>query len=114
MKLAAFSLLVFPLAVSAACVGSPGFQTCTDQSGNNYQVHRFGGSTSVYGSNPNTGSSWSQQSHSTGNMSSTYGNASNGQSWNSTTVTSPGMVQQFGTDSKGRSFSRTCTAAGCF
>src|SRR5690606_40219596 len=58
-------LLAFGLSATAqaACVGSPGFQTCTDNSGNSYSVQRFGGSTYMQGRNSATGSNWSQQSH---------------------------------------------------
>lgn len=116
MKKSAALILAFGLssAAQAACFGTPGFQTCTDDSGNSYTVQRFGGSTYMEGRNSTTGSSWSQESHTFGNTTNVYGRDSSGRSWDNTIQTSPGMVQQYGRDASGRSFSRTCTAAGCF
>lgn len=112
------SVLILALGVSsaaqAACYGSPGYRTCTDNSGNSYSVQRFGGSTYMRGSNPSTGSNWSQQSHTFGNTTTVHGSDSSGRSWNNTIQTSPGMVRQYGRDASGRSFNRTCTAVRCF
>jgi hypothetical protein len=54
--------------ISAACFGTPGFQTCNDSYGNSYSVNRMGSMTQMYGNNPYTGSNWSQTSQSLGNM----------------------------------------------
>lgn len=112
------SALILALGLSstahAACFGSPGFQTCTDNSGNSYNVQRFGGSTYMQGNNSRTGSRWSQNSQTFGNTTNVQGRDSSGRSWNNTIQTSPGMVRQYGRDASGRSFNRTCTAAGCF
>lgn len=76
----------------ASCVGSSSVQTCYDaQSGNSYTVQRYGNTTSVYGSNAQTGSTWSQQSYDYGHTTQTYG-----------------------TDSKGNSWSQTCGKLGCY
>jgi hypothetical protein len=110
----AIAILATPFVVNAGCFGSEAFKTCTDDSGNTYNVQKFGGTTNVQGTNSQTGSAWSQTSNTFGNTTQTYGNAANGSTWNSTTIASPGMTQQFGTDSKGDSFNKTCTQAGCF
>jgi hypothetical protein len=98
----------------AACVGTGNFRTCTDNAGNSYNIQRFGNSTTMSGTNPRTGSEWSQQSHTFGNTTNTYGRDATGRTWNSTTITTPGTTQQFGRDSRGQPFSKICTAAGCF
>jgi len=59
--------------VSAACVGTPGFQTCNDNYGNSYTVNRMGPMTQMYGNNRHTGSTWSQTSQSLGNMTMHHG-----------------------------------------
>jgi hypothetical protein len=107
------ALLGATLTANASCFGSGSMQTCTDSSGNSYNVQRYGNTTSVQGYNANTGSTWSQTSNTYGNTTSTYGSAANGNTWNSTTYSTPGMTQQYGTDSNGRSFQRTCTQYGC-
>lgn len=97
------------------CVGSGSFQTCSDlSSGNTYNVHRFGNTTMMDGSNPSTGARWDQTSHTFGNTTHHYGTAGNGQSWSGTTISTPRLQQHFGTDSSGRSYNIVCTAAGCF
>ena len=94
------ALAVFSGPVSAACVGTAQFKSCTDISGNSYSVSNFGNSTVVNGRNSQTGSSWSQQSNRVGNNTYTYGRAANGQSWNSTST----PYGTYGTDSDGDSF----------
>ena len=112
------AMLVLALGLSSAahatCVGTPGFQSCTDNAGNSYTVQRFGGSTYMQGNNSRNGSSWSQNSQTFGNTTNVYGRDSSGRSWNNTIQTSPGMVQQYGRDASGQPFSKTCTTAGCF
>lgn len=110
----AAALMVASLVANAACFGSDAFKTCTDDSGNSYNVQKYGNTTNVQGTNAQTGSSWNQTSNTYGNTTHTYGTAANGNSWNSTTRSSPGMSQTYGTDSNGNSFSKTCTQAGCF
>lgn len=84
----------------ASCFGTPNMYTCNDlNTGNTYNVQKFGGSTYMQGSNPNTGSNWSQNSHTFGNTTQIYGNT-NGNSWNQTIT--PHNV--YGTDSKGNSY----------
>lgn len=95
---ALFSFAALP--ASAACIGSGAFYTCTDNSGNNYSVNKFGNTTNVYGSNSRTGSSWNQTTTTYGSNSYTNGRASNGNSWNQTTT----PYGSYGTDSRGNSF----------
>jgi len=116
MKKYLFAMAITALAFSAnaGCYGSGSYKTCTDDSGNTYNVQRYGNTTNVQGYNAQNGTNWSQTSNTYGNTTQTYGTAGNGQNWNSTTITSPGMTQQYGTDSRGNSFNKTCTAAGCF
>ncbi len=104
--------LVFGASQSMAeCFGSDSFQTCYDGSGNSYTVNRYGNTTSTNGYNAQTGSTWSQQSHTYGNITQHNG-ASNGNSWNMT-QTQNGFGQTFsGTDSGGNSFHTTCDAFG--
>jgi hypothetical protein len=107
------TFLLATFVANASCIGSDAFKTCTDSSGNSYNVQRYGNTTNVQGTNAENGSSWKQTSSTYGNTTQTTGTAANGQSWNSTTISSPGMTQQFGTDSQGNSFSKTCTQFGC-
>jgi len=99
---------------SSNCFGSDNMRTCTDRHGNSYQVHKFGNTTQVYGTNPQTGSSWSQTSQTYGNTTHHSGTAANGQNWNSTTQRMGNNSHTYGTDSRGRSFSQTCNQFGCF
>lgn len=115
-KLAIATMVASILAVSsasAACFGSGTFKTCTDSSGNNYTVSKFGNSTVVNGYNSNTGSSWSQNSTRFGNSTFTNGNDADGNSWNSTTTKFGTQSYTYGTDSDGNSFSSTCGMFGC-
>jgi hypothetical protein len=111
---AAITALLFAFSAHANCVGSGSFQSCTDSSGNNYTVNRLGSSTYVQGSNPNTGSNWSQETYRSGNTSNTYGRDADGNSWNSSTFRNGSSSTTIGTDSNGRAFARTCNQFGCF
>lgn len=101
------------MAANAACYGSGAYRTCSDESGNTYNVQRYGNTTNVKGYNAQDGNHWNQSSQTFGNTTITNGTAANGSHWNSTTISSPGITQQFGTDSHGKSFSKTCTQYGC-
>ena len=82
----------------AACFGTSTNYSCyDDQSGNSYNVQKYGNQTYMNGYNSRTGSSWNQNSQRYGNTSRTFGNDSNGNSWNS--YTSP--YGSSGTDSNG-------------
>ena len=101
MLIAAAALALIPVNVAhAQCIGTSSFRTCTDASGNTYTTTRSGNMSTTYGSNPSTGSTWSQQSYRSGNMTNTYGTDSNGRSWNSTTT----PYGTYGTDARGNSF----------
>ncbi len=108
------ALMSLPTFAAAECYGSGSYYSCYDTSGNTYNVQRYGNTTSVQGYNSQSGSSWSQDSYRSGNMTQTFGRAADGNAWNSTTITSPGMSNTFGTDSNGNSFSTTCTSLGCW
>jgi hypothetical protein len=69
---------------SANCYGTANNYTCYDvQSGNSYNVQKYGNQTYMNGRNSRTGTSWSQNTNRFGNSSSTYGHSSNGKSWSS-------------------------------
>lgn len=101
-------------AANAQCYGSGSFQRCTDSSGNTYNVNRAGGSTYMSGSNADTGSTWSQQTHRSGSSSSTYGRDSEGNSWSSNTYRTPSGSTTTTRDSSGNTTTRTCNQFGCF
>lgn len=83
----ALLLIVSAMPVAAACVGSGSYQSCYDpQSGNSYSVQRYGNTTTMYGNNAKTGSSWSQQSTDFGNTTMHNGRDSRGNSWTTTCV----------------------------
>jgi hypothetical protein len=103
--------LLAAVSAQASCFGSGSFQTCTDSSGNSYNVQRYGNTTHVQGSNPN-GSQWNQTSQTYGNTTYHNGTAAGGGSWNSTTTNMGNMQFHNGTDSKGNSFNRTCQRIG--
>lgn len=98
---------------NAACVGSNSFQTCLDDSGNSYTVQRFGNQTFTNGYNSETGSTWSQNSTTLGDM--TFHNGeSNGNSWDMTDQRLGGGMRSYsGTNSRGESFNVLCTPFGC-
>jgi hypothetical protein len=106
-----FGLIGSP--VSAACVGSNAFSTCTDDSGNSYSVQRFGNQTFMNGYNAGTGSNWSEHSTTMGNTTYLNGQAGNGNSWNETEQHIGNMEIRSGTDSNGNSFYSTCGPLGC-
>ena len=109
----ALLLASFSHSAIAACFGTGAFQTCNDAAGNNYNVQRFGNMTQMQGSNANTGSTWSQNSQSLGNMNITNGQT-NGRSWNETqTNLGGGMRSVTGTNSQGQPYSYTCNQFGC-
>lgn len=113
-------LIVAAAAVAASpavaeCYGGGSFRTCYDiQSGNTYSTTTTGSTSQTYGTNSRTGSTWSQDSISTGGYTTTTGRDSDGNTWNVDTYSSGGMTFQSGHDSDGNYFSRTCTDSGCF
>ncbi|WP_255440856.1 hypothetical protein [Caenimonas sedimenti] len=113
MRLAiAAALLTASMGAQASCFGSGSFQTCTDSSGNNYNVQRYGNTTNVQGYNPSAGSNWNQSSQTYGNTTFHNGTAANGISWNGTTQTYGNTQFSNGTDSRGNSYNRTCQRIG--
>jgi hypothetical protein len=112
----AFLLLVglgWTAPASAACFGSDEFSTCTDDSGNTYDIQRFGNQTDMNGSNAGTGSNWSEHSMTLGDTTYIDGQAANGNSWNETEQHIGNTEIYSGTDSNGNSFYRTCGPGGC-
>lgn len=113
-----FFLVLFAAAavaspVEAGCIGSGSLQTCFDDEGNSYTVHRFGNNTLMNGSNARTGSIWSH--HSTTLGSTTFHNGeANGNSWHMTDQRIGGLRIYSGIDSQGNSFSQTCNQFGSF
>ncbi|MHB9446938.1 hypothetical protein ACYG9R_09200 [Mesorhizobium sp. RSR565B] len=97
----------------AACFGSDAFKTCTDNSGNSYNVQHYGNTTNVTGYNSNTGSNWSQNSTSFGNTTVTNGTAADGNSWNMQQQRVGNSTFYSGTDSDGNAFSGSCGPYGC-
>jgi transcriptional regulator with XRE-family HTH domain len=96
----------------ASCYGSDSFQTCTDESGNTYNVQRFGNTTHMQGSNSD-GSIWSQQSTTMGNSTLHTGTAADGGNWNMQQYRSGSGTSYTGTDSDGNSINSYCTKYGC-
>ncbi|CCN69987.1 hypothetical protein [Vibrio nigripulchritudo] len=91
--LLALTLAFSPAVLAEAdCYGSDTFKTCYDyNSGNEYTIQKYGNSTYMEGSNSQTGSEWSQESH-------TYG----------------GTTIHEGTDKDGNSWSTTCFNGVCY
>lgn len=108
------ALCFLPLAASATCVGSGTFQSCTDSSGNSYNVQRYGNTTNVQGTNAQTGSNWNQSSTTMGNTTMHNGTAANGSSWSGTSQQMGGTTFHNGTDSRGNFYNKTCNAHGCY
>ena len=106
--------VVFGSPAFAACVGTSNFYRCNDASGNQYTVNRMGNTTTVQGSNPNTGSQWNQTSNTFGNMTMTQGQT-NGRPWNETqTNLGNGFGIVNGTNSRGKPYSYNCAPyTGC-
>lgn len=113
IALALFVLL--PFAASAQCYGTGSYRTCYDaQTGNSYNIQRFGNQTYMNGYNPSTGSTWNQNSTRIGNTIYQNGRAADGGMWNQTIQVMPGTTTYQGINSNGQPFGRTCNAFGCF
>ena len=98
----------------AQCVGYGAYRTCSDSSGNNYSIQKFGNTTMMNGNNYQTGSTWNQTSQRIGNTTITNGRAANGNTWNSTTQQIGNTTFINGRDSNGNTFRKTCNQFGCF
>jgi len=116
-KIIASTALVCGLIVSsiasAGCTGYGSFRTCSDDSGNRYNINSYGNTTTLNGYNSNTGSTWNQTSQTFGNTTYNRGTAANGNSWNSTETQIGNIRIIRGTDSNGNYFNKTCTKFGC-
>lgn len=107
---------LFVSSANAGCYGSESVYNCNDaQSGNNYQVTKYGGVTSMTGTNSRTGSTWRQNSTTYGNITQQNGTSSDGSSWRQTIQKNSltGGTTYSGTDSKGNYYNKTCTQFGC-
>ncbi|MBS0452304.1 MAG: hypothetical protein JSS14_13430 [Proteobacteria bacterium] len=110
--MAAACLSLLASAAHAGCFGSEAFKTCTDDSGNTYNVRRFGNTTNVQGTSLD-GHNWNQSSQRIGNSTFTNGTAADGSTWNSTAQRVGNTTFINGTDSRGNAFSQTCDRFGC-
>lgn len=100
------SLLAATTPAMANCTGSSSFQTCYDaQSGNSYNVQRFGNTTSIQGFNSSTGSSWNQTSQQIGNTTYHNGMSSSGSPWSGTSQRIGNQIYHQGIDSSGEPYS---------
>lgn len=114
LLLALWGLMAFGIA-NAGCTGSGSYYHCYDyNTGNSYNISKFGNQTRVSGYNINTGSSWSQNSTTYGNTTYQNGYSSNGNSWNQTIRHNSAYTNYSGIDSNGRSFNKTCNGYNCF
>ena len=107
---------IFSAFSNASCFGSPNSYTCNDlNSGNSYNVQKIGNTTLMNGFNPYTGSNWSQNSQTYGNITQIQGQT-NGNPWNQTIQHLPslGTTIYQGTNSQGHFFQKTCNQFGCF
>lgn len=107
---------LFVSGANAACFGSDTMYSCNDiQSGNNYQVNKFGNTTYMSGSNYRTGSTWNQTSNTFGNTTYQNGTSSDGSTWRQTIQDNGSMGRTYsGTDSNGNYFHKTCNQFGCY
>lgn len=110
----ACALALLATTAHAECYGSETFQTCTDGSGNTYNVTRFGNVTTMQGYNSNTGSQWSQNTYDYGNLTMHNGIDADGNSWNMNQQSLGGQTFFNGIDSSGQSFSGLCGPLGCY
>lgn len=97
----------------AGCFGTGSFQTCTDDSGNTYNVQRFGNTTHLDGYSAN-GSHWSQDSSTIGGTTFHHGYSADGGSWNGTSTRIGDTTFNSGTDSDGNHYQSTCNSYGCY
>ncbi len=110
--IATIALTLAAGSVEAACYGSGSYYNCSDSSGNNYSVQKYGNTTVVNGSNVN--GSWSSTSQKFGNTTYQNGTSIDGGRWNQTIQSTPYGTTRSGTNSNGRAFSKTCNAYGCY
>jgi len=107
---------LFVNGANADCFGSESIYSCNDiQSGNTYQVNKFGNTTNMNGYNSRTGSAWSQNSSTYGNTTHQNGTSSNGKTWNQTIQDNGAFGTTYsGIDSEGSYYSKTCNQFGCY
>ena len=106
------ALVVIATSLTAAHAGT--YSKYDYNTGNSYNVTRYGKSSSMTGYNSRTGSAWSQNSTTYGNTTYQTGRSANGNSWNQTIQRGALGTTYSGTDSRGRSYSTTCGSLGCY
>lgn len=110
------AIVALSLAASSAfagCFGTGASKSCMDDSGNTYNVQRFGNNTHLDGYSAN-GSHWSQDSSTIGNTTYHNGYSADGDSWNGTSTRIGDSTFHSGTDSDGNYYQSTCNSYGCY
>ncbi len=111
MKYKVISVLLYCLCsiANAQCYGTDSFKHCDDlNTGNSYDITRFGNITQVNGYNSRTGSTWNETATTYGNITDITGTDSNGNSWNENIIRNGNTTTYSGTDAQGNSFYKTC------
>ena len=94
----------------ADCYGTGAFKHCDDlDSGNSYDIYKYGNTTEVDGYNSRTGSSWNETATTYGNTTYIDGTSANGNTWNEEITRSGNTTYIDGMDSNGNHFSKICT-----
>lgn len=111
------AMLITCFNVQAAnnCFGTDNMYTCTDpQTGNTYNVNKFGNTTQVQANNSRTGASWSQSTQNYGGQSNTTGRDKDGNVWQHNT-NQVGNTQHYnGNNSNGGYYNGSCNPyTGC-
>lgn len=110
------AIVALSLAASSAfagCFGTGSSKSCMDDSGNTYNVQRFGNNTHLDGYSA-SGSHWSQDSSTIGNTTYHNGYSADGDSWNGTSTKIGDSTFHSGTDSDGNYYQSTCNSYGCY
>lgn len=104
--LALLAGLVLSSSAMANCYGTDTLKTCYDaRSGNTYTIQKYGNQTYMQGSNPRTGSNWSQNSQTYGNTTYTQGRDAQGRAWSGTTTRQGNWMHSQGSNSRGEPYS---------
>jgi hypothetical protein len=100
---------------NSSCYGGDVYRTCTDyNSGNTYNISKYGNTTQVQANNYRTGESWSQTTNRYGNQSNTSGYDKDGNQWNHNTNKVGNTTYYNGNDSKGSYYNGSCNSMyGC-
>ncbi|TFH85235.1 hypothetical protein EQG41_18140 [Billgrantia azerbaijanica] len=114
--------LITAAAILAAALSSPAMAGCSSfgsstncydaQSGNRYSIQEYGNTTIMRGSNPRTGSRWSQRSNTIGGSTYHRGRDAQGNSWRGRTDHNDLYQNNRSNGLTGRGIS-SCGIAGC-